>query len=328
MKKILLLLVLCTTTAGLLCAAGRQQKKDTDNIRVVLDWTPNTNHTGLYVALDKGYFAAEGLNVSIVQPPEDGALMLVAAGNAEFGVDFQETLSPAIGKTRNALPVVAIAAIISHNTSGIMTLADSGIKKPSDLSGKRFASWETPLYTAIIRTLVEGDGGNFATVDMIPNNATDAFSALATDVDAIWIYYAWDGIAAALNGTTINYMDIGIINPVFDFYTPVIVTNSTYASTHGDIVRKFLSAVSKGYNDAMKDPLGAANILLKYAPELDSALVRQSQEYLAPRYQSDSPRWGEINPVRWNRFAGWMYEQGLIEQDIRGQGFTNEFLPE
>ncbi|MDR2150643.1 MAG: ABC transporter substrate-binding protein [Spirochaetaceae bacterium] len=326
MKKMVLVAMLCSM-AGMLCAAGRQQK-NAERIRVVLDWTPNTNHTGLYVALDKGYFAAEGLDVSIVQPPEDGALMLVAAGNAEFGIDFQETLSPAIGKTANALPVVAIAAIISHNTSGIMTRADSGIKKPADLNGKRFASWETPFYTAIIRTLVAADGGDFATVKMIPNSATDAFSALETDVDAIWIYYAWDGIAAALNGTAINYMDIGKLNPVFDFYTPVLVTNRDYAAARGDIVRKFLSATAKGYRDAIQDPSGAADILLKYAPELDYALVHRSQEYLASRYQSDSPRWGSIDPARWNRFAGWMYEQGLVEQDIRGQGFTNEFLPE
>ena len=327
MKKILVLLVLCSASA-LLFAAGRAPKEDSKRIRVVLDWTPNTNHTGLYVALDKGYFAEEGLDVSIVQPPEDGALMLVAAGNAEFGVDFQETLSLAIGKKTDALPITVVAALINHNTSGIMTLLESGITRPSQLSGKRYASWETPLYTAIIRTLVEGDGGDFSKVKMIPNSASDAFSALATDVDAIWIYYAWDGIAAEVNGTAINYMDIGAINSIFDFYTPVIVTNSNYAKANGGTVRKFLSAVSKGYKYAMSDPFGAADILLKYAPELDSSLVRKSQEYLAPRYQSDSPVWGHIDFERWNRFAIWMYEQGLVEKDISSQGFTNEYLPE
>jgi hypothetical protein len=90
--------------------------------------------------------------------------------------------------------------IISHNTSGIMSLASGGIGRPRDLAGKRFASWETPLVSAVIRTIVEGDGGDFSQVKMIPNAATDAFSALETDVDAIWIYYAWDGIAAELRG--------------------------------------------------------------------------------------------------------------------------------
>ncbi|MCL1959075.1 MAG: ABC transporter substrate-binding protein, partial [Spirochaetes bacterium] len=139
---------LAVCVAVIACAAaltGCRGKKSGDKILVLLDWTPNTNHTGMYVALEKGWFAEEGLNVTITQPPEDEALVLVASGKAEFGVSFQESLGPAIAKERDALPVTAVAAIISHNTSGIMSLKESGIQRPADLSGKRFASWETPL---------------------------------------------------------------------------------------------------------------------------------------------------------------------------------------
>jgi ABC-type nitrate/sulfonate/bicarbonate transport system substrate-binding protein len=320
-KKIILIVML------VFCLVACQRKRAPGEIRVVLDWTPNTNHTGLYVALERGYFTDAGLQVSIVQPPEDGALVLVALRGAEFGVDFQETMGPALAKTQDALPVVAVAAIINHNTSGIMSLAGSGITRPAALAGKRFASWETPFYTAIVRSLVEGDAGDFGAVKMIPNNATDAFSALETDIDAIWIYYAWDGIAAEVRGTAVDYLDIGRINPVFDFYTPVLVANADYAKNDPDTVRKFLSAASRGYNDAIEEPAAAAAILLKYAPELDPALVMRSQEYLAALYQGDASRWGEIDGARWDRFYGWMYEHALLEKDIRGQGFTNEFLP-
>ncbi|MHB9294952.1 ABC transporter substrate-binding protein [Pillotina sp. SPG140] len=313
--------------AALTVILSCQQKKAPTDLRVVLDWTPNTNHTGLYVALEKGYFAEEGLTVTMLQPPEDGALALVASGGAEFGIDFQETMGPAVAKELNALPVVAVAGIINHNTSGIMSLSSSGIHRPADLAGRRFASWETPFYTAIIRSLVNEDGGNFDEVRMIPNNATDAFSALETDIDAIWIYYAWDGIAAEVRGTAINYLDIGAINPIFDFYTPVIVANSTYVTEHEEIVKKFLSAASRGYRDAMNDPDSAAEILITHAPELDSDLVHRSQRYLADRYQGDAPRWGEIDRERWGRFYGWMYENGLLERDIRYEGFRNDFLP-
>ncbi|GHU22248.1 nitrate ABC transporter substrate-binding protein [Spirochaetia bacterium] len=325
MKKLGIVFV-CALCALPVCAAGNRQNKN--DIRVVLDWTPNTNHTGIYVALERGYFSDAGLQVSIVQPPEDGALLLVAAGNAEFGIDFQETLGPAIAKKSDALPLTAVAAIINHNTSGIMSLANSGINRPKDLAGKRFASWETPFYTAIIRTLVSDDGGDFNAVKMIPNNATDAFSALETDIDAIWIYYAWDAMAAAVNGTNIAYLDIGQLNPVFDFYTPVIVANTDFIAKNPDIIRQFLGAVSRGYQDAISDPAAAARILLKHAPELDPNLVIRSQEYLASRYKGDSYRWGEIDPVRWNRFYDWMYRNNLVETTIVGRGFSNEFLPE
>ena len=303
------------------------QKKDAGQIRVVLDWTPNTNHTGLYAALEKGWFSEEGLTVSMIQPPEDGALVLLGSGNAEFAVDFQETMGPAIAKSRDALPVIAVAAIISHNTSGIMSLKSSGINSPRDLEGKRFASWETPLVTAVMQEIVEKDGGNFNLVKMIPNFATDAFSALQTDIDAIWIYYAWDGIAAEINGIDINYIDLGATDSRFNFYTPVIAANTNWLEKNEETAFKFLRAAKRGYEFAMQNPSEAASILLKHAPELDISLVMRSQEYLKTRYQGDAPRWGEIDPVRWSRFYKWMYDQGLLEKDIGSGGFTNKYLP-
>jgi len=321
MKKVGMILLLVAVLGFSGCG------KNDGTIRVLLDWTPNTNHTGLFVALDKGWFAEEGLNVTITQPPEDEALVLVASGKAEFGVTFQESMGPAIAKERDALPITAVAAIISHNTSGIMSLKESGIQNPADLSGKRFASWETPLVTAVMRSIVEKDGGDFSSVNMIPNNATDAISALLTDVDAIWIYYAWDGINAEVNRVDINYIDLGTFDSVLDFYTPVLVTNTAWASANAETAKKFMKAVSRGYNYAIENPQEAAEILLRHAPELDRQLVTSSHEYLQSRYQGDAKRWGEIDPQRWGNFYKWMYEQGLLETNIGVNGFTNEFLP-
>jgi len=325
-RKTLTGIVLIVTAVALLAGCAGK-KTDANNVRVVLDWTPNTNHSGLYAALEKGWFAEEGLTVEIMQPPEDGALALLGSGNAEFAIDFQETMGPAIAKDSDALPILAVAAIISHNTSGIMSLAASGINSPRDLEGKRFASWETPLVTAIVKEIVEQDGGNFARVKMIPNFATDAFSALQTDIDAIWVYYAWDGIAAEVNGIDVNYIDFGLTDRRFDFYTPIIAANTNWLKQNPETAKKFLRAASKGYTFAIENPLEAGEILLKHAPELDRALVMRSQEYLAPRYQADAPRWGEIDGERWGNFYRWMFERGLLEIDIAEGGFTNEFLP-
>ena len=318
-RKILFILLLVILLAA--CGGG----SSADHVRIVLDWTPNTNHTGIYIALDKGWFAEEGLTVEILMPPEDGALLLLASGRAEFAVDFQESLGPAIGNS--GLPVTAAAAIINHNTSGLMSLASTGIRRPRDLEGKRFASWETPLVTAIIREIVQNDGGDFNAVRMIPNMALDAFSALASDIDSIWIYYAWDGIAAEIQGLSIDYLDLGSINPVFDFYTPIIVINDAWAAAHPETAKKFMRALSKGYYFAMDYPTEAAEILLRFAPELDAELVRRSQDWLASRYKGDAQRWGEIDPQRWGAFFHWMYGEGLLDSDIGQGGFTNEYLP-
>jgi len=320
-KKVMLGLVLTIMLSIGSC------NKDNGTIRVLLDWTPNTNHTGLFVALDMGWFEDEGLRVTIMQPPEDNALVLLASQKAQFAISFQEWLGPAIAKDRDAFPITTVAGIISHNTSGIMTLKKSGILRPADLSGVRFASWDLPVVTETVRYIVEKDGGDFDSINMIPNFATDVFSALQTDVDAIWIYYAWDGIAAEIKGVDFDYIDLGAFDSLLDFYTPILVTNTDWAAANPETVKKFMNAVSKGYNFAIENPQEAAEILLRHAPELDRELVLRSQEYLQSRYQGSAQRWGEIDSDRWGGFYHWMYERGLLETDIGTGGFTNEFLP-
>jgi len=294
---------------------------------VVLDWTPNTNHTGLYVAQEKGWFAEEGLTVEIMQPPEDGSVVLTGSGNADFGIEAQEIIGPAIARETDALPITAVAAIISHNTSGIMSLAKNNIKTPRDLAGKRYESWETPLVTTLIKEIVENDGGKFEDVIMVPNYSTDPLSALQTDMDAIWVFYAWEGLAAEVHGLNINFIDLGSLDSRYDFYTPIIFANTNWLAKNPETAKKFMRAVSKGYNFAIENPSEAGEILLKHAPELDRTLVMRSQEYLASRYRQDVPRWGEIDPVRWAAFYNWMFAHGLLEKDIGAGGFTNEYLP-
>jgi ABC-type nitrate/sulfonate/bicarbonate transport system substrate-binding protein len=312
---------------ALIFAGCGRKKENPGHIRVVLDWTPNTNHTGLYVAQEKGWFAEEGLTVEITQPPEEGALLLVGSGIAQFGVDTQEVIGPGIAKEHDAVPATTVAAIISHNTTGFLSLAKHNIKRPRDLMGKRYEYWETPMVSALIKEIVENDGGRFEDVIMVPNYSTDPITALQTDMDVIWIYYAWEGLAAEVLGLDVNYIDLRGLAPHFDFYTMILTANTDWLNKNPETAKKFMRAVSRGYEFSIENPVEAGEILLKCAPELDRELVMRSQEYLASRYRQDSPRWGEIDPERWGIFYRWMYERGLLETDIGAGGFTNEYLP-
>lgn len=306
---------------------GCSASKADNNVTVVLDWVPNTNHTGLYVALEKGFYKDLGLNVEIMQPPEGGALSLVAAGKAEFAVSFQEEIGPAL-TSENPLPVVAVASIIDHNISGIISLKEKGIDSPSKLEGKRYASWDTPFERAILTNIVEGDGGDFSKVELIPNTVTDVISALQTDIDAVWVYYGWDGIATELAGLDTNYIAFRDINPVFDFYTPVLASGTKYLEENEEEAKKFLEATAKGYEYAIANPEEAAEILVKHAPEVDLELAKASQAFLANEYQAEKASWGTIDETRWTTFYDWMYEEGLIGAELGSQGFTNAYLPQ
>ena len=243
MKKKLLALFLAAATAFSLTACGSAPAKsdeqdqaetskgeasDTKKITFVLDWTPNTNHTGLYVAQEKGYFTEAGLEVEIVQPPEDGAEALVASGKAQFGVSFQDTMAPALVGDA-ALPITAVAALVQHNTSGIISRQGEGMDRPKGLEGKKYATWDAPVEKAMLKNVVETDGGDFSQVELIPSTVTDEVSALESkSVDAIWIFYGWAGVATEVAGLETDYFAFKDINPVFDYYTPVVIANNSF----------------------------------------------------------------------------------------------------
>ncbi len=311
-------------------ASQSEDGQDLQKITFVLDWTPNTNHTGLYVAMEKGYFADAGLEVEVVQPPEDGAEVLVSSGRAQFGVSFQDYVAAALSGDA-PLDITAVAALLQHNTSGIISRKGEGMETPKGMEGHKYATWNAPVEQATLRRVIELAGGDFSKVEMIPSTVTDEVSALQSkSVDAIWIFYAWAGIACQVAGLETDYFAFRDIDPVFDFYTPLVIANNDFLAENPETAKAFLEALAHGYQDAIADPEGAAEILMKASPELkDSAeLVVESQKYLADQYVADAARWGEFDPERWSAYFTWLNENDLLENPIDpAVGFTNDFLP-
>lgn len=319
--------VMAVSMTGAVSVSAEEQEME--KITFVLDWTPNTNHTGLYVAQSKGYFEEQGLEVEIVQPPEDGADALVASGKAQFGVSFQDTMAPGVAGD-NALPTTAVAALIQHNTSGIVSRKGEGMDTPKGMEGKKYATWDSPVEKAMIQNVVEADGGDYEKVEMIPSTVTDEVSALQSEsVDAIWIFYGWAGVKMEQEGLETDYFAFKDINPVFDYYTPVVIANNSFLEEEPETAEKFLKALKEGYEYSIENPEDAAEILCEASPELDKELVAASQEYLAAQYKAEVEQWGYMDPERWNSFYQWLNENGLVENEIpENAGFSNEYLPE
>ncbi|WP_428908841.1 ABC transporter substrate-binding protein [Niallia sp. Krafla_26] len=331
MKKALLSLF----TVLLLSACGNDEANERNNssssnelekITVVLDWTPNTNHTGLYVAKDQGFYEEEGLDVDIIMPGEAGADQLVASGKAEFGVSYQESITQA---RIQDIPIVSIAAVIQHNTSGFASLSEKNIKTPKDFEGKKYGGWGSPIEESVISSLMKQENANPDEVDIINIGDTDFFTAVERDVDFAWIYYAWTGVEAKLRGKDINMIYLTDYSEKLDYYTPVLATNEDMIENNPDTVKAFLKATTKGYQFAIDQPAEAADILIEAVPDLDPELVKKSQEWLSPRYQDDAARWGEQKLEVWENYSNWMYENNLLEKQLdANKAFTNEFLPE
>ena len=213
-KKVLAVLLCAVLLFSLAaCGAKTEEPKELQKITLSLDWTPNTNHTGIYVALSKGYFKDAGLDVTVVQPSQNSAAAMCAAGQAQFAIEFQDTLAAAFA-TDEPLGITAVAALLQHNTSGILSRKGEGLDRPRGLENHTYATWDSPIEKAMLKSVVETDGGDFSKVKLIPNNFTDEAGALSEKLtDAIWVFYAWGGISAELADAEFDYFDFKDINP-------------------------------------------------------------------------------------------------------------------
>ncbi|MEN6461545.1 MAG: ABC transporter substrate-binding protein [Syntrophomonas sp.] len=331
-KSVVFMLILSLLAVSLVGCQSTEKAKNTkktapkQKVTIMLDWFPNTNHTGLYVAKDKGYFAEEGLDVEIVQPAEGGNPQLVASGKSDFAVSYQEEVT--VARSQN-IPVVAIAAVIQHNTSGFASPVGKNIKTPKDFEGKTYGGWGSPSETAMIQALMKKYGADFNKVNIVNIGSADFFSSVEKNIDFSWIFQGWTGIEAETKGMKLNFISLRDEDKALDYYTPVIITSEKNIADNPELVKKFMRATSKCYQFAIKNPDQAAQILIKNVPEINKTLVQKSQKYMADQYQADAKRWGEMKPEVWQNYTEFMINYKLLEKNIDvNKAFTNDFLSE
>lgn len=311
-------------------ACGDDDKGDggLKKVTVMLDWTPNTNHAGIYLAKEKGWYKDAGLDVEIIEPAAGGVEQVVAAGKADFGISVQEQVMPARAQ---GVPIVSIAAIQQHNTSSLLALAKSDITRPKDLAGKTYGGFGGALETAIVKKMVTCDGGDASKVKFVEVGDVDYLIGMEQGAyDFVWIFDGWDGIRATEieKKQVVSIPFIKYSQCIPDWYTPLIITNESHIKSQADMVKRFMQATAKGYDEAIANPQASADALLKNAPELDKALVNASSKYLATRYVDKGRQWGLQDADLWTGFAKFLKESGLLDKEIDTKAaFTNEFLP-
>ena len=301
-------------------------------VTLVLDWTPNTNHSGFFLAKDRGFYNDLGLDVTIIEPGADGGLAQLAAGNAQFAVSVAESVLPARAA---GAKLVSVAAIIQHNTSSLIVPKDRGIARPKDLEGKTYGGFGGPLEKALIDKLVSCDGGDPTKVKYVEIGNVDYKVGLERkDYDAVWVFDGWDAIRLSqVDGMALVSMPFFATSGVTagcipDWYTPLLATSESIIANKPELVRSFVAATAKGFEMARIDAPAAAEALLKGAPELDSALVDKSAVYLATRYADVGATWGVQDAGVWSAFSKFLSDAKILESPVDpATVFTNEFLP-
>ncbi|MFC5206173.1 ABC transporter substrate-binding protein [Pseudonocardia sulfidoxydans] len=317
---VVMLAALAMVLAACSGSSGSSGDAGTTTIRLALDWTPNTNHTGLFVAQQQGWFGDAGLDVQILPYNSTSPDTLVGSGAAEFGIGFQNsfTFSKAAGAD-----IVSVMAILQHWGSGIAVRADrADITSPKDLDGKTYGGFgdpgEAPKMAAVIKDA--GGRGTFDTVVL----GTSAYEALYSgQVDFTEPFTAWEGIEAQLRGEplkTFQYTDYGFP----DAYGVLLEGNGAWLAAHPDVATTFVQAVQRGYQFAADDPATAAKILSDANPGAfaEPDLVDRSQHMLAATYMKDANgRVGTQTAAQWAGFSGFLYDAGVLV-DAAGKPLT------
>ncbi len=308
-------------------------KRSLTTMTLALDWTPNTNHTGIYVALSKGWYADEGINLKVLPYSANVSPdVLVSSGKADVGISSTEGI---VADAATGQLVVSIAAIIQHNTSALVTLAGSGLNRPRDLDGKVYGGFGAPYEGAVVGEIIQHDGGTgkFKNVTL----GVDAMQALEShQVDFVWVFEGWEVIQAERQGVKLNVFPITNYG-VPDYYTPNIITSPNEIQQKSDLLHRFMAATMKGYDYARSNPQASAQLLIKAVTPgtfPDTGLVVASQQFLSPRYVDPNRKWGWQDAAAWHGYPEFMLNSnGILDasgKPIHSMNFdalyTNQFL--
>ena len=330
MKKLgcmLMAVLMAVAVSGCSDKKEASENKETEKkVTLILDYLPNTNHTGFYVAKEKGFFKEEGLDVDIIEPGDDSTrATLVAANKGEFGVSYQEDVTYA-RTAEEPLPIRAIATIIQHNTSGFVSLKKENIKSPKDFEGKVYAGWQAPSEEAVVKAVMTAAKADFSKLTMVGADGS-GFASLGKSVDIQWEFEGWAVTKGRMEGYDLKYIPLRELDERLDYYTPVIITSEKMIKEDPETVQKFMNAVKKGYEYAIEHPDAAAEILSKYAPDYDLKFLKESQKYLSSEYARDADSWGVMKDSVWDNYTAFMYENKLITEKIKAdEQYTNEFV--
>ena len=295
-------------------------------LSLALDWYPNSNHAGIYSAIDEGFFDEEGIKLSVYTPSDPTAIISsVASGRDDFGLSYH----PDILQAQSAgLEIVSVLSISQHPLNSIMTLKKSSIKNPSDLRGKVVGYPGIPSNKAMLETVLSSQNININDVETVDVGFELVKALVSGSVDAIiGAYWTHESIVMELQGYEIEIMRLEEWG-VPDYYELILITNKSFLEENKLDVEKVVNSFKKGYEFSIKNPQESITSLISIAGEeiVEEDVERAGVELLIPMWQSNNLPFGHQDISKWEETYEWMYQNNFLEKELIIENlFIDEF---
>ncbi|HEX7059467.1 MAG TPA: ABC transporter substrate-binding protein [Solirubrobacterales bacterium] len=324
-------LILLVLSLGLTACGEKSEDsggETTQPFHLTLDFYPNPDHAGIYMAQRLGYFRDAGLDVSIDTPSDPAApIKQVAAGRTDLAISYEPEVALA---NERGLDVVAVGAIVDKPLTSMIWLEKSGVKGIADLRGKTIATAGIPYQDAYLKTIL-------ARANLSPSDVK------AVNVGFGLLPAILGGRAQAMLGGFRNVEGVDlrlrgkrpVVTPVDQLGVPtynelVLVANRRQLEEDPEAVRLFIAALERGTSAAVKSPNATVKALLKANPDLDPKLTAAEVKATLPLLESSDPAqpYGFMDPARWREFIGWMRDNAVLDSlPAPSQLLSNDYLP-
>jgi putative hydroxymethylpyrimidine transport system substrate-binding protein len=325
-------LIAALAVVGALIATGCGEKSDEptgepDQFDLALDFFINPDHAGIYMALERGYFADAGLDVKPRVPSDPAApIKQVAAGRVDLAISYE----PEVMLARDqGLDVIAVGAIVQEPLTSLISLPDARIREPSDLEGKRVVTAGIPYQTAYLETILNDAGVDPDDVEQIDVGLNLLQPVLSGRADAMFGGFRnVEGVQLEERGENPRIVPVNRLG-IPDYDELVLVARGEQVAEDPETIRLFIAALERGTLDARDDPQAATDALLEASPELERKLtLAEVRETVPLFFPPKGQPFGFMDPSEWLAFAGFMADQGQIQTRLGTKELlTNELLP-
>jgi len=311
-----------TSIALILLLSACNNIEKTEKVSIMLDWYPNAVHSFLYVAVEKGYFKDEGIELDIKFPanPTD-PINLAAAGKVTMGITYQPDVI--IAKSEQDIGIKSVGVLVRSPLNHVAFLKESGIQSPKDLEGKTVGYSGIPLNEAILETMMKADDADYRKVNMVDVGFELNSSLISKKADAvIGAYINHEVPLLEYEGYPTGYIDPTDFE-IPSFYELIVVTSDDTWKKDQKNIEAFWRAAGRAFDDMEKNPEEALAILLKHQDEANFPLVevveRESLSILLPKMKAPDT-FGEQDEQAWQTTADWMKESGLLKKEANLDG--------